>query len=197
MPGIIQALSGAPGAATTAGGYYQNALGQLVNATGSPAAQQFAGLQNAALQPQFANQDAALQSSLAASGITDSGAASKQLQDLVSNQSSTLAGADAPLYSQALGQYGNILGQEPGAQTNAYQQAINNFYQGVSGLGNLAGSAFGLPGAGSALVPGGSSSPEDASPGMNDQGQYLADPSSALDNPIPVNQGNPYVTTGT
>ena len=75
-------------------------------------------------------------------GLRGSGAGSNDLQNLVGTQSGALAGAIAPLYQQALGAYSNINSQMPGAQMNAYQNAINNFYAGLSDAASVAG---GLP----------------------------------------------------
>jgi hypothetical protein len=135
MSGLIAGLAGAGGAASTAGGYYQNAANELVSATGSPAAQMFSAEEMAALRPLFNQQTQGLLGTEAATGLGGSGAGRAMLGDLTANQSATLASNIAPLYSQALGEYGNIIGAMPGAQTSAYQDAINNFYQGIGGLG--------------------------------------------------------------
>ena len=142
MSGLISGLAGAGGAANRTGGYYQNAMNNEVNATGSPAAQQFAAQEQASLQPQFNTQDQTLAAKEAAMGITNSGAAKADYGNLAAGQAATLAGVEAPLYSQALGQYGQINAAMPGAQNNAYQQAIQNFYTAVSDAGSL---AAGLP----------------------------------------------------
>lgn len=139
MSGIVGMLSGAPSAASTAGGYYQNAANELANEYGSPAAQMFGKEQMASLRPLFNQQTQALTGDLAAQGIAPSGAGRAAFGNLAANQSATLAGSVAPLYQQALGQYGNIIGQMPGSQVNAYQDAINNFYQAVSMAGEAAG----------------------------------------------------------
>lgn len=123
--------------------YYGTALNNLINSTGSPAAQTFGAEQQAALQPRFNQQQQQLTASNAAQGITNSGSGNYNNQQLAADQSATLAGAIAPLYSQALGQYGNILGQGAGVQSNlvgqgaaannaAYGQAIQDFYSAAS-----------------------------------------------------------------
>lgn len=190
MPGIIASLSGAPGAATTAGNYYQNAANQIVSSTGSPAAQDFIGEQNAALQPQFQTQDQALKAQLAAQGITGSGAAKQGFGNLINNQQSTIAGVDAPLYSQALGQYGSIIGQEPGAQNSAYQNAIQQFYQAIQGAGSLAGAAFGVPGFGGNGAGTGSVDSPDS------YALSPADDSSIYNTPPPTNVASSYAPAG-
>jgi len=149
MSGLISSLAGAPGAASQAGSYYQQAMQNLINAYGSPAAQTFGKEEQQSLQPMFAQQTQGLVDQLNALGIQNSGAGSAQLGNLAANQSSTLAGAIAPLYSQALSQYGNIDAMMPGAQNQAYQNAISNFYGALSGTAGLVGDAFGVPGMGS------------------------------------------------
>lgn len=148
MQGLISGLAGAGGAANTAGSYYQNALGQLINSTGSPAASTFGAEEIAGLQPGFKQQDQNLIGTENALGIANSGAAKANLTDLAAGQSSAEAQGIAPLYSQAEQQYGNILGQEPGAQNQAYQGAINQFLQSISDAGSLAATAFGGGGGG-------------------------------------------------
>jgi hypothetical protein len=141
-------------AANSAGQYYQSALGNLVNSTGagSPAAQTFGAQEQAALQPMFQQQQQQLAGREAAMGIGSSGAGRNDFSQLGADQSATLAGAIAPLYSQALGQYGQgvlnqageqsqIAGQGAGAAQNAYGNAINQFY----GAAEQAGSG-GFPG---------------------------------------------------
>lgn len=81
----------------------------------------------------------------------------------------------APLYQQALGQYGNIISQEPSAQNNAYQNAIQNFYAAISDASSL---AAGIPP--SANVSGGN------------YGGYAPSPDQ-----INANEGyNPYAPPG-
>ncbi len=143
---IVGFLSGANQNANQAGSYYSGAYGnaenQLVNSTGSPAATTFGNLQQAALQPRFNQQNQNLAAREAAMGITNSGAANSDFSQLAADQSGVLSGALAPLYQQALGQYGNLLSGgaagQAGAQTGAYGQSINDFYSAVS-------DAFGVP----------------------------------------------------
>ena len=175
MSGLIAGLAGAGGAASTTGGYYQGAANDIVNATGSPAAATFTRLLNRSLQPQFAAQNAQTNAGLAAQGITNSGQGRSDFGNTMATQSGQIAGADAPLYSQALGEYGNIIGAMPGAQVNSYQDAINNFYQALSAAGSAAagvpptglsgspGPASGGPyNSGSWNIPGGGGSPSAA-----------------------------------
>ena len=139
MSGIIPGLAGAGGAANTAGGYYTNAANDIVNATGSPAAATFGQLQNAQLRPQFQSAINQVGAQAAAQGITGSGSDRANLGNVTAQNAATLAGAEAPLYSQALGQYGSIIGQEPGAQNQAYQNAISQFYTGLQDAGSMIG----------------------------------------------------------
>ena len=142
MSGIIAGLAGAGGAAANTGSYYQNAMSNDLSATGSPAAQQFGQSEMQALQPQFNQQDSQLAAKESAMGITNSGAAKADYGNLAADQAAILAGKEGGLYSQALGNYGQINAAMPGAQNNAYQQAIQNFYTGISDAGSM---AAGLP----------------------------------------------------
>lgn len=128
LGGLMGILSGADYAANNTGNYYNEALAKLLNSTGSPAAKQFAAEQQAALQPEFKQQDQGLAAKEAAMGITNSGAAKADFSNLGASQAATLAGVTAPLYQSAIGQYGNIVGAEPGAQSGAYSDAMNRFY---------------------------------------------------------------------
>ena len=171
MSGLIAGLAGAPQAASNAGGYYQNAAGEIVNATGSPAAATFTRLLNRSLQPQFAQQDAGMNAMLAAQGITNSGQGRSDFGNLAAQQSGQIAGADAPLYQEALGQYGNIIGAMPGAQTQSYNDALQNFYNALGGGLSGVGSFFGMGGFGGS--GGGTSAP--AAPQYSG-GNYSTDP---------------------
>ena len=131
LGGLMGILSGADYNSNKVGDFYNQALGKLLDSTGSPAAQQFGAEEMASLQPMFNKQNQALAAKEAAMGITNSGAAKADFGDLGAQQSATLAGAVAPLYQSAIGQYGNIVGAEPGAQANAYQTALNNFQQAI------------------------------------------------------------------
>lgn len=139
MSGLIAGLAGAGGAASNTGGYYQNAMNNLVNAYGSPAAQTFGSEETAALQPQFKIQDQNLADRLSSMGILNSGSGRNDFSQLTADQSGTLAGAIAPLYQQALGEYGSIDAAMPAAQENAYQNAINSFYNGIGSIGSFFG----------------------------------------------------------
>ena len=114
-------------------------------------------MQQRTLQPEFNQQDAALTAQEASQGILGSGAGRAGLNTLVGQQSGTLASALSPLYQEALGQYGGAQTSGAGAAVDAYQSAIQQFYQGLQQVGNFAGDAFGVPGAGSAA--GGAMSP--------------------------------------
>jgi hypothetical protein len=142
LGGLVSGLSGADYNAGKVGGYYNDAAGKLVDSTGSPAAQTFGAEEQAALKPQFKAQDQALSAKEAAMGITNSGAGKADFSNLQGAQSATLAGTEAPLYSQALGEYGNIEGQGAGAQAGAYNQSLATFYNMLSqytgGQGNVA-----------------------------------------------------------
>lgn len=142
MSGIISGLAGAGGAANTAGGYYTNAANQIASEYGSPAAQMFSKEYISSLQPGFEDQQRGLLGTLSALGITNSGAGKADLSNLYGQEAAGEAAGIAPMYQQALGQYGNIISQEPGAQNNAYQNAIQNFYAGISDAASL---AAGLP----------------------------------------------------
>lgn len=131
LGGIIDTLSGANHSASKVGNYYNDAMSKLLNSTGSPAAQEFGAEEKASLQPMFDQQNQALAAKEAAMGITNSGAAKADYSNLQADQSRALAGAVAPLYSSAIGSYGNIAGAMPGAQSGAYQNAIDNFYNSV------------------------------------------------------------------
>ena len=125
--GLVGDLSGANYDANQTGTYYQNALNQF-GPGGTAAADKFIPLESAALAPEFAQQNESLKAGLAASGITDSGAAKADFSDLAGEQSAALAGATAPLFQTALSGYSNTLSSEPGAQSEAYGNAINQFY---------------------------------------------------------------------
>ncbi len=139
LNGLIGDLSGSNYNANQVGNYYSNAMGDLVGATGSPAAQQFGQEQSAALQPLFAQQNANLAAKEAAMGTTNSGAAKNDYGNLSADQAATLARAIAPLYRTALGQYGAIAGQGAGAQAHQYGQSLQDFMSAASSAGAGAG----------------------------------------------------------
>jgi hypothetical protein len=170
LSSLVGFLSGAPQQAQTANQYYQNASGQtggfygnalnnIVNSTsptGSPAAQTFGAEESAALQPGFQQQQEQLAASDAAQGIGASGSGKYNTGQLASNQAATLAGAIAPLYASSLGTYNQgqlqgagaqsgLVGQGAGAANQAYGNAINQFY----GAADAAGGAYGGGGGGS------------------------------------------------
>lgn len=138
VSGLISGLAGAGGAANQAGSYYQNALNQEINAAGSPAATDFARLQMATLRPEISSQNDQLLGTLAATGLGGSGAGRSLGGNVASNEASTLAGVTAPLYQDAMNTYGSIDAAMPGAQNQAYQNAIQQFYQAISMAGQAA-----------------------------------------------------------
>jgi hypothetical protein len=179
-------LFGAGSAANTAGGYYQNAANQIATEYGSPAAGIFSKEEMAALRPLFTQENSALGATLAAQGLSNSGAGRALGGNLAATQSGQLAGAVAPLYQQGLADYAGIISQMPGAQNTAYQNAIS---QGMQALG-AAGSAFGLgiPGIGGGAAPlnfgmAGSSDP------------YAALPSAPTQAPMPPYNPSDYYTS--
>jgi hypothetical protein len=163
LSSLVGFLAGAPqqaqnsnqrfqNASNESGGYYNDALNKLVSSTGSgsPAAATFGAEQKAALQPMFDQQNQQLAARNAAQGIGSSGSGAYNNEQLQADQSATLAGAIAPLYSTALGQYGQIAGQQAGTQSGlvgqgagaanqSYGQAIQDFY------GAASTAATGLP----------------------------------------------------
>lgn len=138
MSGIISSLSGAPNAASQAGGYYTNAANQIASRYGSPLANEYAAMEMGAERPQqqaLLNQAAA---GAAAMGITGSGEGRANLGNVDAQNSATLAGTIAPLFQQGLSTAADVIGQMPGAQNQAYQDAIQQFYQAVSMAGQAA-----------------------------------------------------------
>ena len=164
-------------AASNVQGYYSGAANNLVNAYGSPAATTFGNEETAALQPQFTLQDQQLAASNAAQGITNSGSAKYNNSNLAGQQSAVLAGSIAPLYQQALGEYGNIESAGAGAEAGAYDQQQQNVAQGWGSLFGAVGSAFGggIPsgGGGGGSTPAYSTwSPFDGAGGLGDANAY-------------------------
>lgn len=143
LGGLIGDLSGATYDANNTGSYYQNAMNQLVNSTGSPAAQQFGAEESASLKPLFNQQDQNLAAKEAAMGITNSGAAKNDFSNLTAQQSATLAGAVAPLYQSAIGSYGSLAGEGAGAQSSAYQHALDQFYNSLQMAGAGSSNPYG------------------------------------------------------
>lgn len=148
LNGLIGDLSGSNYNANQVGNYYSNAMGDLVGAAGSPAAQQFGQEESQALQPLFTQQNNNLAAKEAATGTTNSGAAKNDFGQLSADQASVLARAIAPLYQTALGQYGNIAGQGAGAKARQYGQSLQDFMSAASSAG--AGAGTGGAGAGAA-----------------------------------------------
>lgn len=138
MSQLIGGLAGAGSAANTTQGFYNQALQNEIDSAGSPAAKDFAKLQMAALRPEFNTQNAQLASTEAAQGLVGSGQGRALGGNVASNQASTLAGVTAPLYQQALSQYGSINAEAPGADAQSYANAIAQFYQALSMAGQAA-----------------------------------------------------------
>lgn len=156
MSGIIGWLAGAPQQASTAGGYYQTAANELATEYGSPAAQMFSKEYMGALQPQIQQLNQQGLANEAATGQYGSGAGRASLGDLTAQEAGSLAQGVAPMYQQALSQYGNIIGAMPGAQENAYQGAIQDFYQALQSGASAYGASMGVPtGSGTGYVDSG------------------------------------------
>ena len=153
MSQILAWLSGAPQAANQAGSYYQNAANDVYQQYGPSATKYFTAEQNAALRPQFQQQEQQLAGTEAAQGITHSGAGIDAFGNLGAQQAGALASADAPLFSQGLQGATGIYSQMPGAQNNAYQDAIQQFYQALQTGASAFGAGFGGGGS-NAITPG-------------------------------------------
>lgn len=177
MSQIIAWLSGAPQAASTSGSYYDNAADKVFNQYGPSATKYFTAEQNAALRPQFQQQEQQLAGTEAAQGITHSGAGINAFGNLGAQQAGALASADAPLFSQGLQGATGIYSQMPGAQNNAYNDAIQQFYQALSMAGQAAGGIPPSAGAGP--------SSSDSTAGYS---YYNGGPSGSTELP----SGNPY-----
>jgi hypothetical protein len=181
LGGLVSGISGANYNAGQVGDFYNNAANKIVNASGSPAATTFVKEQNAALQPQFQQQDAELAAQEAAQGVTGSGQSKAAYGALGSGQAAALAGADAPLYSQALGAYDSTVQGGAGAQSTAYGQSLSDFYNALSSFtpgatpANNQTPTYG----GSAYVPGPNYNPY----GSSDQYVGSSDPNLAGYNP--------------
>lgn len=122
--------------------------------------------QSAALRPQFAQQATTLNAQLAAQGLAPSGAGRAAMGNLGGQQAAALANVTAPLYQQALGQYGSIIGQMPGAEFGAYQNAQQQFMNEVAMAGEA---AAGVPPMG---MPGGSGSSGGGGPNYGPSNYY-------------------------
>ena len=177
MTQILAWLSGAPQAANQAGSYYQNAANDVYQQYGPSATKYFTAEQNAALRPQFQQQEQQLAGTEAAQGITHSGAGIDAFGNLGAQQAGALASADAPLFSQGLQGATGIYSQMPGAQNNAYNDAIQQFYQALSMAGQAAGGIPPSAGAGP--------SSSDSTAGYS---YYNGGPSGSTELP----SGNPY-----
>ena len=153
---LLGFLAGAPQAANTAGNYYNQALDEAQGIGSGSLASTYGGEEKAALQPDFKAEDQSLGASLAAQGITNSGAAKAAYGNLAAGQSGKLAGALAPFYSQAEGIAGNIHGQRPGAQVGAYNDAISQFMTAASDAAGGYGAGGGVPGGGAGTADRGS-----------------------------------------
>jgi hypothetical protein len=145
MSGLIGWLAGAPSAASTAGGYYQNAANELATEYGSPAAQMFSKEYMGAMQPQITQLNQQGLDQLAATGLGGSGAGRATMGDITAQEAGSLAQGVAPMYQTALSQYGNIIGAMPGAQESAYQGAIQDFYDAIQTGAMAYGASTGFP----------------------------------------------------
>ena len=132
--GALGSMSGGGSSAGNVGNFYQNALGQLANGSGSPLAAEYINQERAAMQPVFDQQNRELAAREAAMGITGSGAAKADFSDLAGGQARALAESVAPLYGNAMNAYASILGGMPGAQANAFQ---NQRQMDMGSLGNI------------------------------------------------------------
>jgi len=150
-PANIQAMGGTAQVAPTYQNYtgYAPSVGNSVNtsyanqnATGynaslvdpygaNQAYNQYTGLLQQSMAPQFQQENQNLQSDLAARGISDSGAASYEMGNLQAQQGATLAASEAPFVQQMYGyQQGDV---------SANQQAQNASSQfGASALNSAA-----------------------------------------------------------
>lgn len=185
MSQLIGQLAGAPQAASQNQQYYTNAMNSEINAAGSPAATDFLRLQDAALRPQFAAADQQVGSTEAAQGIAGSGAGRNIGGGVAANQASTLAGAAAPLYQSALNSYSGINAAAPQGDEQAYNSAIQQFYQALSGAGQA---AAGIP-------PNFGAGPTD-----NPLGSPMTPQDPNSDTYVPgfdTSNDNPYATSGT
>ena len=150
LGGLLGTVSGADYAQNRSNAAYQQALDQL-GPGGTAAAKKYGDYETAALKPQFKTQDQQLSAFEAANGTAGSGAASNDLANLGAQQSAVLAGSEAPLFSQGLGAYTGLVGEEPGAGNQAYQQALQNFY----GAAETAAGGVPTGGGGAGAAPGG------------------------------------------
>lgn len=121
---------------------------------GPSATQYFTAEQNAALRPQFQQQEAQLAGTEAGQGITHSGAGINAFGSLGTGQAGALASADSPLFSQGLSGATGVYQQMPGAQNDAYQNAISQFYQALQSGASFAGGLGGATPGGGTSTPG-------------------------------------------
>ena len=87
----------------------------------------------------------------AAQGITHSGAGINAFGNLGAQQAGALASADAPLFSQGLQGATGIYSEMPGAQNNAYNDAIQQFYQALQTGASAFAGGFGGGGSKAAI----------------------------------------------
>jgi hypothetical protein len=139
MSQILGFLSGAPQAANQTGQYYQQAANDIYQQYGPSATKYFTAEQNNTLRPQFQQQQQQLAGTEAAQGITHSGAGINAFGNLGAQQAGALSSADAGLFSQGLSGAAGVYGNMPGAQTNSYNNAINQFYQALEDGASAAG----------------------------------------------------------
>lgn len=187
LGGLMGILSGADYQSAKTNQFYQDAMRQLLSSTGagSPAVEQFAGNEKAALQPLFDRQTQDLKAKEAAMGITNSGAGKADFSDLTADQSATLAGTIAPMYQSALGAYGSLAGGGANASANAYNGAMDQFYNAIQMA------ATGVPGGRNTTTPATNNSPNGAPPNP-----YASDSTQSYMMGMPWDPNyNPYSST--
>jgi hypothetical protein len=139
VSGLISSLAGAPSAASNAGSYYQNAANEISGQYGSPLANRYSAMEMGALRPQMKSIMDQASAQAAATGIAGSGAGRAMLGNAAAQNAATLTGAVSPLYQQGMAESAGVIGEMPGAQNQAYQDAIQQFYQAISMAGQAAG----------------------------------------------------------
>ena len=125
-------VGGAGGAANAAGGYQNAAIQNLINATGSPAAQTFGRLQLAAERPAFQSSNDALSAQQAAMGLGGSG----EGRALGGNVAANETGATGRRLGSALftgaASTATSIATMPGAQSVRVSIRHRHFYQAIT-----------------------------------------------------------------
>jgi hypothetical protein len=155
MSQLIAGIAGAPQAANTTGNFYTGAANDIYSQYNPSATSYFTNAQNLALRPQFQQQEAQLAGNEAAQGVTHSGAGINAFGNLGAAQAGALSSADAPLFSQGLNSASGVYAQMPGAQTQSYGDAINQFYQALQEGASFAGGMGGATPGGGGVTPAG------------------------------------------